>query len=605
MAYLGRVLCPILIMTVNITSLTYNAAFTAVSLMVLIANGLLGFFIGMIIDKFIFSYKQLKRGKLELEQYKQSLQATTDAIGITDENGYFEFMNESQFKMYGYTSSELKNWKDCYSQETLDWIEEQVMPKFQLTGHWRGELEGVRKDGSTFPQEMSISKINETGKVIAVVRDITKLKESENLIQHIALHNDLTEIPNRRSMYDKLNELMEKEIPFSLFFIDLDRFKYINDMLGHNAGDQLLVETGRRLEGLQQDMLSVYHLGGDEFIVLSSKTSQREVQQLAMDISKQVSWPQLLNGNQIQITPSIGISRYPEDTDNKEELLQFADLAMYHGKQSGKNRFVLYNDSIKRCQERKLIIEQQLGNAIAEGELSLYFQPKYDMEAKCLVGLEALIRWESAVLGDVSPAEFIPIAEESTLIVDIGKWVINESLSRLSKWEDKGYRPVKLSVNISNRQLQEKQFVSFLRAMMEEFQVDPQYLELEITETITTEANIIPLLNAIKDLGVGLSIDDFGTGYSSLSVLNYLPIDTLKIDRSFVHHISSGKYGEEVIKSIIDIGRNMDLVVVAEGIETEEHFNLLRKLKCPIGQGYYFGKPVSYEEIEWKLKRIS
>ncbi|MBB6451796.1 diguanylate cyclase (GGDEF)-like protein/PAS domain S-box-containing protein [Salirhabdus euzebyi] len=603
MNYLGRILCPMIVLLINGSAYYYIDHLSIFHLFVLLFNLLIGWLIGLVIDKFRNSQKTVTNYKHHISEYRQGLQSTMDGIGITNSEGKFEFINEAHNKLYGYEEGELKHWHNCFDETTLLWMKKHVNPEINKTGHWRGEAKGLRKNGTYFPHELSISKIQGTNKVICVVRDLTDKKRNEDLIQHMAFHNDLTNLPNRRTLLNELRKSIDNNQKIFLLFINLDRFKFINDSLGHSVGDLLLKNVGQRLSTLKSDSVFAFHIGGDEFILIMKTDDVQCVKDLASKIINKIATPFKIENYSLVVTSSIGISESPKDSTELEELIKYADLTMHEAKKHrDKNYYLFYDEKIKLLTNKKILMENELKKAIGENELSLNYQPKYDLHTNKIIGMEALLRWNNKKLGQVSPAEFIPIAEQSNLIIDIGNWVIKETLRQLKQWEDKRHPLVKVSINISNIQLQQEDFLKTLKNLLDQYNVHPNYLELEITESVTSVPKlIIPLLHAIKDLGIGISIDDFGTGYSSLSVLNHLPIDTLKVDRSFVQDLASKTYGKHMIKSIIDIGRNLGLLVVVEGIETEEELDVLKDLGCPVAQGYYFSKPVDADEIEKKI----
>ncbi|MFP7474246.1 EAL domain-containing protein [Niallia taxi] len=566
-----------------------------------IINISIGWIVGHQLDKFVFSKKELATAKNTLIDYNFALESVSLGIGITNENGQFEFVNKAHQELYGYNLKEFltKSWRDCYSIETIDQLNREVVPVLERYGKWKGEVVGIRKDGSRFPQEIIISNVEGTKKFICVVRDITEQQQYLNYIEHIAEHNDLTKLPNRRKLLSHINLNKKASIVTTLLFIDLDRFKIVNDTLGHNYGDELLVNVAKRLTSIQNEYIKVYHLGGDEFITLIEYGDHEYTEGIAIEIINDLSKPYLIFGKEVFITPSIGICSTPEHTNNYDELIELADTAMYHAKLDGKSTYKFFSDDIRLLLERKSIIETELRRAISNGEFFIHYQPKCNLANSKLVGFEALIRWNSPLLGMVSPAEFIPIAEETGLIIDIGKWVIKEVLCQMSEWQSKGYPLVKVSVNVSQRQFKEKGLVRFIETCLTSRKIDAKFFEVEITESLIADYNlIIPQLNALKKMGIGIAIDDFGTGYSSLSFINELPIDTLKIDQSFIKGLLANEKNKLLVKTIIDIGTTLKLVVVAEGIETTEQLGILSELNCPYGQGYLFGKPLDAKKIE-------
>ena len=566
-----------------------------------ITNISIGWIVGYQLDKFVFSKKELVSAKSVLIDYNFALESLSVGIGITTEKGQFEFVNKAHQELYGYNSKEFlsKNWRDCYSIETINQFNSEAVPILRKYGKWKGEAIGIRKDGSRFPQELFISNVDGTQKFICVVRDITEQQQYLNFIENIAVQNDLTKLPNRRKLLSHIDENKKAFLVTSLLFIDLDRFKMVNDTLGHSYGDELLINVARRLTSIQNEYIKAYHLGGDEFIILIEKGDHEYTEGIAVEIINLLSKPYLIFEKEVFITPSIGICRTPEHTSNYDELIELADTAMYHAKLDGKSTYKFFSDDLRKLLERNSQIETELRKAIPNGEFLIHYQPKFNLVNSELVGFEALIRWNNPILGVVSPAEFIPIAEETGLIIDIGKWIIDEVLCQMNQWQTKGYPLVKVSVNVSQRQFKENDLVNYIETCLTSQRIDAKFFEIEITESLIADYNlIIPQLTALKNMGVGIAIDDFGTGYSSLSFINELPIDTLKIDQSFIKGLLANEKNRILVKTIIDIGITLKLFVVAEGIETKEQLSILNELNCPFGQGYYFSKPIDACEIE-------
>lgn len=437
-----------------------------------------------------------------------------------------------------------------------------------------------------------------------VSREITDQKIAEERIQHLATHDTLTGLPNR-AMF---NHLLGMAIPaaqryqrsFAVLFIDLDRFKFINDTLGHEAGDKLLTEVSLRFrETLRPDDV-VARLGGDEFVVLLREVS--DVDHIALVARKLLSAaikPVELLGRECRVTASIGIAQYPQDGQDEQTLMKNADIAMYFAKEEGKNNFQFYSKDIKSQSLERLMLENQLRRAADRGELSLHYQAKRDLVSGAITGVEALLRWNNPELGAVSPAQFIPIAEETGMIIPIGKWVLEQACRQNIAWQRQGLPPVCMAVNLSARQFADEHLLSDLVAILEKTGMQPQLLELEITESmvIHNPASTLKLLQAIKQMGVRLAIDDFGTGYSSLGQLKNFPIDTLKVDRSFIRDLATNAEDKAITEAIIAMGKTLSLTVVAEGVETQEQEAFLRAHACDEMQGYYFSKPVPPEEF--------
>jgi diguanylate cyclase len=564
-------------------------------------NAAIGWLIGLQIDNYRISRKELGSTKTVLLDYSFAMDSVAEAIGIMNDTGKFIFVNEGLANLYGYSKEELlsRNWKDCYTTDTLEYLNRKSKPDLLEKGFWKGETIGLKKDGTTFTQEISISHIKESQNTICVVRDITVQKNYEEHIKYIAEHNDLTGLPNRRRLLSDLDYCENNDIDTSLLFLDLDRFKLINDNLGHDFGDELLKNVADKLRFFENEFIHVYHHGGDEFIIIILDKDVDFVSNLAYEIINKIKIPYPINGKELFITASIGISRYPEYIKQIYDLIKTADTAMYYAKLEGKDTYKFFTKDLQLQQDRKAIIDAELRKAIKNEEFFIEYQPKIDLKDFEIIGMEALLRWKHPKLGFVPPAEFIPIAEETGLIQSIGNWVIHEVLDQMRKWQDRGYPLVKVSVNVSQRQFRDKELIQTIRSCLQTFSIDPKYFEVEITESVLEDLDLmIPTIHALKQIGIGISIDDFGTGFSSLNILKDLPIDTLKIDQSFIRDLLTNSKDYSLVKTILEIGKNLGLEVVAEGIETNEQVNHLLKLKCCIGQGYYFSKPITADELE-------
>lgn len=570
-------------------------------ILLFILNGVVGYFFGLQFDKYRYSKKELSYSKLSIREYADAIKSSMDGVAIFNSKGEYQFFNQSYLNILRYEDGELlgKPWHVAYREEDLPNINETLLTALDTNGYWKGELVGVRKDGTTFPQEITVSKIKETNGFVSILRDVSEEKETQEYIRHLATHNDLTNLPNRRLLLKQLHAYHDEGRSYAVFFMDLDRFKLTNDTLGHSVGDQLLQDVATRLLSFKSDRTSIYHLGGDEFIVVVLDYPTEAVNDLAEQLIEAIAKIYVVQDFEVYITTSIGISFYPENTDKPEEVIALADTAMYNAKLKGKNTYQVYNAEIKEKLHRKMSIERELRNAIDKNELHLNYQPKFDLQTNNVIGMEALLRWENPQFGIISPMEFIPIAEETGLINSLGKWVIQQTIEQKKRWKQKDFPDLKVSVNLSLIQLRYRHFVNDLSDMLRESGMDPALFELEITESMMENVEeILPTLEKIKELGVGISIDDFGTGFSSLSYLKRLPIDTVKIDKSFIIDLVHNSNDLALVKSMLDIGNNLQLSVVAEGIETEAHLRLLKELGCPIGQGFYFSPPLPVKEFE-------
>ncbi|HYD57459.1 MAG TPA: EAL domain-containing protein [Burkholderiales bacterium] len=434
-------------------------------------------------------------------------------------------------------------------------------------------------------------------------------KAAEARAQYLATHDALTGLPNRTLFKD----LVEREVEtarrygrrFSVLFIDLDRFKFINDTLGHAAGDTLLREMSVRFRAALRSSDIVARLGGDEFVVLAHETDEPgQGSAVARKLLAAAIRPVEIAGQDCRVTASVGICRFPDDAQDEPSLMKHADMAMYLAKQEGKNTYQAYSRGMTTPSLEKMAVETHLRRALERGELALHYQAKKDLQSGAITGVEALLRWTSAELGAIAPAQFIPVAEETGLIIPIGKWVLQTACAQNAAWQRQGLRPVCMAVNLSPRQFTDPDLLADIEAALRDTGMAPALLELEITEGMVMHdaGRAVELLGAIKRLGVRLAIDDFGTGYSSLAQLKRFPIDTLKVDRSFIREIPRDAEDRAITDAIIAMGRTLSLTVVAEGVETEAQQTYLREHLCDEMQGYFFSKPLPAEECAALLR---
>ncbi|OCA92134.1 diguanylate cyclase [Bacillus wudalianchiensis] len=428
-----------------------------------------------------------------------------------------------------------------------------------------------------------------------------ELKKKNEEIQYHAYYDFLTGLPNLRFFNKTALELAnsnDKET-MAFLFLDLDRFKFINDLLGHSAGDAILRAVTNRISSLLKEGEMMSRIGGDEFILLLPNTSCKEANDRAQTILKELEKPFIYEGNELFITSSIGISMYPTDGKHVEDVIKNADMAMYRAKEQGRNNLQFYTADMNDWIQRRAILEKGMRQALEHDEFTLYYQPKVDINTGKITGSEALIRWRHPQLGMISPQEFIPLAEETGLIVSVGEWVLRTACKQSLEWQRLGLPKMGVSVNLSPRQFQQANLVEIVSKILKETGLAPEYLELEITETIAmyNESYVIAKLKALKDLGVKIAIDDFGTGYSSLSYLKKFPFHTLKIDKSFIQDIEEGSDDNKIITTIIAMAHNLKVNVIAEGVETAEQLQFLQQQQCNEVQGYLFSKPLSVEEF--------
>ncbi len=446
-----------------------------------------------------------------------------------------------------------------------------------------------------------LSPIIENNQIIEVVGtaiDITDRKLAEEKIKNLAFHDSLTELPNRRLLEQHVNELIKESnsSSFGILFLDINRFKYINDTFGHSFGDKLLITISNRIKNMfKKDV--IYRQGGDEFIILLPKMNRREIKETAEQIIAVMQNSLSIDNEEIITTVSIGGALYPDDGDSVEILLKHADAAMYYAKRRGDNKFQFFSKNLNINSRNKFKMEKDLRKAIKYNQFELFYQPQVNIDSGEIVGVEALLRWKHPDLGYISPNKFIPVAEETELIVPIGHWVLETACQQHMNWLDKGFSVDRMSVNVSQLQFNQPDFVKSVQEILFRCNLSGGSLEFEITESVMADfPQAERVIHQLNELGIKISIDDFGTGYSSLSYLSRLPIHKLKIDQSFLSPLN--KSNKAIIKSIIGLADNLQLEIVAEGVETKEHVAFLSEQNCKLVQGYYFSKPLPVEKEE-------
>ncbi|MBI2306397.1 MAG: EAL domain-containing protein [Rhodocyclales bacterium] len=480
-------------------------------------------------------------------------------------------------------------------------------------GVWQGELWNRRKNGEVFPAWLTISAYRDVeGRIInyiGISSDISERHAAEARIRQLAYYDPLTRLPNRTLLQDRVDQVLalarREGTLASLLFIDLDHFKTINDSLGHFTGDQLLCEVAQRMTGCVRKIDTLARLGGDEFVVVCAETSIEGTASVARKILKAVSQSFMTDGHLLTVTPSIGISLFPQDGEDFETLLKHADTAMYRAKESGRNAYQFFAREMNEAALERLMLENSLRVALERHELVLHYQPQIDLGSGRIIGAEALIRWQHPQLGMISPARFVPIAEASGLIVPIGAWVLKEACRQAAEWRAGGLPPISVAVNISSAQFRQKRFDEAIAGILQLTGLPAEHLELELTESIVMEdaEATVQTLRQLSAMGVQLAIDDFGTGYSSLSYLKRFPIDKLKIDQSFVRDIVTDADDWAIASTVISMGQSLRLQVIAEGVETAEQLDMLRRQGCHAVQGYHFSKPVPAADFAGLLAR--
>ncbi|PVV22352.1 MAG: hypothetical protein B6D79_13170 [gamma proteobacterium symbiont of Ctena orbiculata] len=483
----------------------------------------------------------------------------------------------------------------------------------------RLEVEGRDNNSRKFPLDLAIScsRIGEMFTLSVFARDITERKQWDEKIRMLAYSDSLTKLPNRQAFKEQVTRAIKvakrHQRVGAILYLDLDEFKRINDTLGHDIGDMLLKNITNRLEGQlretdlvganygdETECRNIARLGGDEFTVLLEDIQKPEVAALvAKRVQDAIARSYNLNGHEVYITPSIGIAIFPRDGHDVEELLKNADTAMYHAKAVGKNNYQFYSEQMNVLATTRLKLEGKLRKALTCNEMELFYQPQIDLATGEIVSAEALLRWDEPELGMVSPVEFIPIAEETGMIIELGEWVLLEACRQNKEWQDAGYNPIRIAVNLSSMQFIQRDLSATVAMALKNTRLNPKYLELEITESVIMRNvnETITTLNDFKEMGISISVDDFGTGYSSLNYLKRFPLDNLKVDRTFVKDIPDNEDDVTITSAIIALAQSLGLGVVAEGVETESQLQFLEQQGCEMAQGYLFSRPLPAEQL--------
>ncbi|MFF0829987.1 EAL domain-containing protein [Brevibacillus sp. NPDC003359] len=580
---------------------------------ILVANGKLltqssGEPVGALIVTHDITERKWAEQRLEVseQRYKSLFEHNPDIVCWLDLAGKFLNLNPAFEVITGYSLIDLRNQS---FQQLMD--REGVKRVLSLSRHAQKgvsdnyDLFVFHKNGARIELNATVVPIvvNETNVgYFVIAKDITKRKETERVIHYLAYHDTLTGLPNRSLFQSKLEDSLvhasHHAQPLAILFLDLDRFKYINDTLGHSTGDSLLSQIANRLRDSVGPHDTICRLGGDEFTIILPGMAHDEAMHFAEKLMQKLISPIFLGNQSFVVTTSIGISLFPQDGTDAETLIKNADTAMYQAKEHGRNNFQFFCPEMNIALAKKMMLEAGLRTALDNNEFQLHYQPQYDHEK--IVGLEALIRWQHPEYGIVSPLDFIPLAEETGLIIPIGQWVLEKACQQCMEWQQQGLPPVRLAVNLSMRQLQDKHLVTMVQQTLQKTGLAPAYLELEITESIAMHRldTVIPRLQILQDMGIHISIDDFGTGYSSLSCLQSLPINSLKIDQSFMRNMSTHTLNTSIVSAIAAMAHSLSLSLVAEGVETEAQLEFLRTLGCSTFQGYFFSKPIPAAECE-------
>jgi diguanylate cyclase (GGDEF)-like protein/PAS domain S-box-containing protein len=573
----------------------------------------------------VSSHDQTAELETALEAMRQKLRQTTittnylttvlnsmsDAVLVTSPEGVIKKINDAGVRLFGYTEKEL------VGQPLKTLIAEQERSAFSMDTAVTdaGETVILTHNGQTIPVSFSGAPLAAEDPqfqgAIFVVRDITDRKRAERRIRYLARYDALTKIPNRMQFQHMLQQAIARtrkaDSGIALLYLDMDQFKEINDTFGHAAGDRTLEILSERLTRIVPKEAVVGRLAGDEFALFIEEAFPRgegeeeraQAVNLAHVVLTEVGKPFYVQQHELILTASIGIAFCPKDAENVIDLIRTADAAMYHAKQNGGNSYALYTPEMNAAAVERLMLKSRLRRALERDELMIQYQPKVDLRNGHIVGAEALLRWRLPGYGDIAPSQFIPLAEETNLILEIGQWVMGRVCSDYRKWQDQVANPGRVSINLSLKQLKQASFITQCRSVFKDHDVSPTCFELEITETtlMMDAKRTVKLLNELYAMGLHLSIDDFGTGYSSLSALQQFPIGTLKIDQSFVRDAAIDSDDATIVRTIIDMGKSLDMEVIAEGVENEEQFNFLRSRGCHFAQGRLFGDAMSADDF--------
>jgi diguanylate cyclase (GGDEF)-like protein/PAS domain S-box-containing protein len=551
----------------------------------------------------------------QLRLFESIFDTTADSVVITDPEMNILSVNKAFSKISGYTTEEAVGEKPKLLSSGLhdQNFYKQMWESINSTGSWSGEIWDRDKEGELYGGKLTINSLKDaSGTVvnyIGIFTDVTEKKQAEDKVYRLAYFDVLTGLPNRTLFLDRLRQILNAPVQgksmTALLVLDMDNFNRINDTLGHAFGDRLLQTLAQRIESLLRESDTLCRIGGDEFsVILPDIKFLTNAGRVAEKVLESISRPVLLEGQEVTLTGSIGIA-VSTDVRQAEEFIKHADTAVFQAKHEGRNTYAYFDPKMNERIRKNLELENGLRRAIEKGEFRLHYQPQVNANESRMIGVEALLRWNSERLGTVSPAEFIPVAEESGLIVPIGRWVVEEAMLRAMRWKSEGLH-IPVAVNLSAVQFRDNTFVDTMARLVRLTGCPPSLVELELTESILMEnsENVLKMLLELKEIGFRISIDDFGTGFSSMSYLSRFPLDKLKVDYSFVQGIGSDRGKETIVKSIIGLSKNLGLMVIAEGVETKAQLEFLLREGCDQIQGFYFSQPVPEDEIAKFCKGI-
>lgn len=564
----------------------------------------------------VYSFRDVTQKRIALDELRireRAIEASTHGIAIIDiskHENIIIYVNKAFERTTGYSEQYAlgKSLASIQGSNTEEVNNKRIELAIREQREEIVEMESVKRNGEVFWCELSVAPVKDSfGHVkhyVCILNDITQRRDMENQLVMQATYDSLTNLPNRVLLMDRVEQAVlqakKSSTMLAFLFLDLDRFKMTNDTLGHNMGDKLLQAIANRLLIATNDFDTVARLGGDEFVILlSDLDSMQKAELMAQNILHVIEKPVQIDQHSLKITGSLGISFFPRDGVDYESLMKSADLSMYHAKDNGRNTYRIYEPEMNRRVINHMQLDSALRDAIKNKEFFLVYQPLIDLKESKVIGFEALMRWHSKTLGLVNPIDFIPMAEENGLIIEMGEWVMKEACQQIKAWQKQGLKNLSVAVNISGRQFRQSNLSEMIAKILKNTGLESKYLELELTESLLIEdvEHVVEMMYALKDMGIKLVIDDFGTGYSSLSYLKQFPVDKLKIDRSFINEMASNQNDAAIAKAIINLGHSLNIQVLAEGIETEFQRDFCVNHGCDFAQGYLFKAPDTPDKI--------